>query len=405
MTAPRPSGAARLAAGLGFIAAAASGYPALAAELVSAAPHTLYVGTPRGYATAPHVDAARTRHSPGLPAPDDAHIAWRRQIPGGIGGNVVVDDAGRIFAAGLSRVTQLGADGTLQFTEPAPFSTAVAAALLSDGSRALLTRDGHVMGWSESGAPAFDVLLSAPPPSAQSTLLPLPDGGLLIAVGAWLFELDATRTLRVHAALPAAVDHTLLLGTRALAVDEQGSLFEWDRSEQPRALGAFGAPASAVLADGGVVVALTAKQTLERLDPSSGVRGELARLDPGTAPLLALVEHERWLAMRSDGTWLVAEPGAKVPGAGSPQTGINQADALVDPPGRVAWWAANAPLHLETAPGVGRELPEVRCAVPAGLVPAGPSQLVAACGSGLIWLVGPTSSADGRVEPLENVRP
>jgi len=405
MTARRRNGAALAAAALGLVASAVSGAPALAGELVTAAPLTLYVGPPRGYATAPQVDGARARHSPALPAPDDARVAWRRQIPGGIGGNVVVDDAGRIFAAGLSRVTQLGADGTLQFTEPAPFSAAVAATLLSDGSRALLTRDGHVMGWSETGAPVFDVVLPAPPPSAQSSVLPLPDGGLLIGVGSWLFELDATRTLRVHAALPAAVDHTLLLGERALAVDEQGTVFEWDRSERPHALGAFGGPASAVLADADALVALTAKRTLERLDPSSGGRGELARLDPGTTPLLALVEHERWLVMRSDGTWLVAEPGAKVPGAGSPLSGINQADALADASGRVAWWAANAPLHLETAPGVGREIPEVRCAVPASLVPAGPSQLVAACSSGLIWLLGPASSSDGRVEPLDNVRP
>jgi hypothetical protein len=109
--------------------------------------------------------------------------------------------------------------------------------------------------------------------------------------------------------------------------------------------------------------------------------------------------------MRSDGTWLIAEPGAKVPGAGSPLTGINQADALADTMGRVAWWAANAPLHLETAPGVGREIPDVRCAVPASLLPAGPSQLIAACGSGLIWLIGPASTSEGRVEPLDNVPP
>jgi hypothetical protein len=372
--------------------------PADAADLVTAEPHEFVLGPSRGFAIAVDVDPAHSRHVSSLPALEAARVVWQRQIPGGIGCNVLVDGDGRVFLTGLGRVTQLGPDGALQYSQSQGFSGAVAAALLADGTRAVLVREGRVLGWWPSGAVAFDVALEVPAASSTSSLLPLPDGGVLASVGQWLFEIDATRSVRAYAALPAAAQHTLLAGSRALVIDEQGRVFEWDRREPVRAVGSFGNPIAAALIESGSLIALSSRRGLLRMDRSDGGVHELARLDaPGVAPVLAWVAPRRWVLMKHDGSWFIAEPDVAPHGLGmrAEPGALSELELLVDATGAVAWWASEAPLHLETAPGVGRELADVRCTVPASLAPAGHGRLVAACSSGLVWLVGPEATSNG----------
>jgi hypothetical protein len=381
-----------LAAALGTAA-----LPASAAELVTARPHEFVVGAPRGYAVAPAIDTAGTRHAAALPSVESVKVAWRRNVPGGIATNLLVDSDGRIFAVGSGRVTQLSADGALQYSQSAGFSSAVAAALLADGSRAALTRDSRVLGWTSSGGLVFDVELEAPPPPSSSSLLPLPDGGVLASIGEWLFEIDATRVVRSFARLPASIQHAFVVAGRALVVDEQGRAFEWDRRELPRLVGAFGSPLVAALVDAGSLLGLTSRHSVERLDRSDGAVRELLRLDPpGALPLLGAIEPERSVIMKADGTWFVL--GSETPARPALQrasvAGPAHVSLLVDSAGTVAWWASDVPLHLETASGVGRELADVRCAAPVGLVPAGRSRVVAACNSGVVWLIGPDAASE-----------
>jgi hypothetical protein len=302
-----------------------------------------------------------------------------------------------VFIAGVGRVTQLGPDGALQYSQSESFSGAAAAALLADDTRALLTREGRLMGWSANGALAFDMMLEVPAASTSS-LLPLPDGGALASVGLWLIEIDATRSVRAYAVLPAAAQHTLLAGARAFAIDVQGRVFEWDRREPLRPMGSFGSPIAAALVDAGSLVALTSRRSLQRMARSDGGLHELARLDaPGVAPLLGRVAPGRWVLMKHDGSWFSLERDIAPHALGrrGELMALSGIELLVDSTGLVAWWASEAPLRLETAPGVGRELPDVRCSAPASLVPAGPGRLLAACGSGLVWLVGPEAISSG----------
>ena len=371
--------------------------PALGADLVTARPHAFVLGPSRGSATAPGVDPAHSRQATELPALDTARVSWRRHLPGGIGCNALVDADGRIFVAGLGRVTQLGPDGALQFSQGERFSGAVAAALLADGTRAVLTREGSLFGWSPSGAVAFELALEVPAAPSTSSLLPLPDGGALASVGAWLFEIDATRSVRAYAVLAAAAQHTLLAGARALVIDEQGRVFEWDRREPLRAMGSFGSPIVAALVDGDSLIALSSRRSLLRMARSDGGVRELARLDaPGVSPVLGRVTTGRWTLMKHDGTWFSLERDVAPHALAMRRdpAGLSDIDLLVDATGAVAWWASESPLRLETAPGVGRELSDVRCTVPASLVPAGPGRLLAACSSGLIWLVGPEPASN-----------
>jgi hypothetical protein len=382
----------RLAVGLASLAPLAS-----ATDLVTARPHEFVIGPPRGHAVAAAIDPTGSRHALVLPPVDAARALWQRHVPGGVGTNLLVDAEGRVFAVGPGRVTQLEADGTLEFSQSADFSSAAAAALLADGSRAVLSREGRVFGWSPTGAVAFVVTLEAPPSQGSSSLLPLPDGGLLASVGEWLFEIDVTRAVRAYARLPASIQHTLLVGCRTIALDARGHVFEWDRRELPRLLGAFTAPVAGVLVDAGSLLGLTTRRSVERFDRDDGGLRELLRLDPsGPAPLLASIEPGRWVVMKPDGSWFSV--GVDAPAQPSaqrvPPDAASHIALLADSMGSVAWWASEVPLHLETASGVGRELADVRCALPVSLVPAGHSRVIAACSSGVIWLVGPAPAPD-----------
>jgi hypothetical protein len=363
------------------------------ADLTTALPHTLHVGSPQGFATARDADPGRTRRAAALPEIEAAQVLWQKQVPGGVSCNVLVDEAGRAFVAGQGRISQLGPDGSLQFSTATDFAGVVSAALVGDGTRVLLTREGRVLGWSPAGALVFEVALDAPAPSGFSSLLPLPEGGVLVSLGPWLFSLDAARSPPSFASLPAAAQHTLLAERRAIAVDERGRVYEWNRREPPRLIGAFSGTVAAVVADGPSLIGVSGR-SIERLDERGELR-ELARFDaPAVAPLLALPAPVQPIAMQQDGAWsslLTGSPPSPAPrrsfGA------LTRLDLLADEHGTVAWWAAEVPLHLETAPGAGRELGEVRCAAPSSLVPAGNRRVIAACNSGAVWLIGPSASA------------
>jgi hypothetical protein len=222
---------------------------------------------------------------------------------------------------------------------------------------------------------------------------------LLVSLGPWLFSLDTTRSLRQFASLPAAVQHTLLVGRQGVAVDERGRVYAWNGREAPRRFGAFTSPVAAVAADGAALVGVSAR-SVEHLDTRGDVR-ELARFDaPGLAPLIALPAQGQPIAMQLDGVWSVlpgSVPASHLPRRQRPDT-LTRIDLLAGASGTLAWWAAEVPLHLETAPGAGRELNDVRCASPASLVPAGAGRLIAACNSGAIWLIGPDTAVDPAIQ-------
>jgi hypothetical protein len=138
-----------------------------------------------------------------------------------------------------------------------------------------------------------------------------------------------------------------------------------------------------------------AGRNIERLNPASGETHVLARFEPpGVAPLLALPAPGQPVTIKPDGVWSMLQGGAvpNPPPRRSPSDSLTRIDLIADDRGTVAWWAAEVPLHVEAAPGSGRELSDVRCAAPSSLVPAGPGRLIAACNSGAIWLVGPDPS-------------
>jgi hypothetical protein len=67
---------------------------------------------------------------------------------------------------------------------------------------------------------------------------------------------------------------------------------------------------------------------------------------------------------------------------------ITEAHLLATPNGALAWFAANAPLHLLRTGENDREITEVRCSQPVSLVPASDMSMVAACRPGQLWRIG-----------------
>ncbi len=380
--------ALRLALRLVF-ALGSSGASVAAEDLVTSLPHTLYRGPPSGIAVTFGVDWGRTRRAAELPVPASAAVLWKRQIPGGVSCNVLIDAAGRIFVAGLGRVTQLDRHGTREYSQRADFSSAAAAALLADGTRVVLTRERRLMSWSRRGAPGVDIELGAPSRFASSTLLPLPDGSLLVSIGPWLLNSSGGK-VQDHVELKDPVEHTLVVGRRVIAIDDKGNVFEWSGRSTPRARGSFGGRlTAAAVSSPEALLGVVSNRAVVELSLTTGNLRELARFPaPGLLSVLAVPADERAITMQTDGT-LVALGATLIayPRQSAPESPTD-VQLLASPDGSVAWMASNASLRLQGIELDARELPDVRCAQLASLVPAGPSKLAVACSSGQVWLIG-----------------
>jgi hypothetical protein len=373
---------------LGVWAAGASAEP-----LTPVLPQTIQRGTP-GLAIARGVDGARARRAE-LPAPGEATVLWQRRIPGGLSGDVLVDQDGNIFVAGHGRVVQLSADGRYEFTRRAEFSSAAASALLSDGQRAVLGRDGTLSAWSARGRSTFQLTLAVPPGWARGDLLPLPEGSVLVSAGAWLLQISSRGELEAYAQLPAPVAETLLDGDRAWIISEAGDVFQWDGHSPPMQRGSFAGQVNAAsLRAPGQLIALMNGNELAQWSLASGERSSLGKLDGlGAGARTSLSTGALLRVLGAGGSLfslaLDAEQGSEsMPEAQRVPAGTGE---LLSSATTVACFIANAPLLLRQQ-AAERASSEVLCAQPLSLAPAGQQRFVAACRSGQLWLLGPATS-------------
>lgn len=368
-----------------------------AADVAAALPHTLHRGAPAGWASTEGVDWARSYSMSDAPMPRAARALWQAQVPGGVSCNVLVDEEGRVFAAGQGHVTQLSREGARDYSQRTGSPAALAATLLADGTRAVLTLDGRVAAWSRKGKTRFSLDLGTPPPGAHGTLLPLPDGGVLVSLGAWLFELETSGAMRSRAVLKQGIDHTLITQERSVIIDDRGAVMTWDGESPPEQRGSFGGRVTRATRRGSsMLVGLSSDRGLIEL---SLVTGEMVVLggaeNGGLLPVLAKSANESFALMTADGTALLQGPSttpARSPSGASKPALVGQAHLLASPDGTLVSLTSNAALRVQKN-AEAHELPEVRCGHPVSLVPAGPSRVVAACSSGQLWLVGQAASA------------
>lgn len=363
--------------------------PAQATETTPARPLVLAQGTAAGFSTALGGDARRRFAARSLPRAASAEVLWRQRAPSGAFGNVLVDAAGRVFVAGDGAVLQLDADGRPEFTARGAFGIAAAAALLVDGKRSVLTRDGQLLAWSAGGALELREVLTTPARSAPLTLLPLWDGGVLASIGPWVFHVDSRGDVVRYTKLEQDVLHTLVLGRRALLVDGRGDVFEWAAFAEPERRGTFGGTVAAVApSSDDALVAVSATGALVQL--TVGEAAPPVALATSGLTLLA-VRERRTVVLRRDGHVLQLEAGDRTPSATA--LAISRAEdatAWLIAGDAVAALGTDRPLSLRDSEGE-RELTEVRCRQPSSLVSAGTERLVVACRDGSLWAIGPAS--------------
>jgi hypothetical protein len=367
------------------IAAASAATPR--EELDAALPARFVIGPPRAAAALAGVNRARDHFSEQA-LPQAAQVLWTKNIAGGIACEMLSDDAGRLFIAGLGRLTQLSADGSVEFAQSHPFSRPLAAVLLNDGTRVVLTEDLQLIGLSPAGGPRFAVRLSSVNASAPS-LLPLWDGGLLVAVGAWLLNYDARGELRASAELGERVRVTLSSGRDNLIVGARGAVYRWDGYSGVTRVGAFGrAVLDAALNRGDSIVARLAEDELAELSLATGAVTPLS--DAVTSPRSGLKrtrDRDTWAAAASSGALMLLRFAAGEPRERWPELSSPSLSWLGGSDRALATISANTPLTFHRPGALSAALP-LRCSEPASLIPAGSGRVALGCRSGPLWLLG-----------------
>jgi len=190
----------------------AAGSAARADTIDPTIPRALPVGAPRGAAPSDRIDAARTgRARTKLPHP--VVELWRRNITRGIDLLPVVDAEDNILIAvttPVPEVLKLGPDGKEVWrARVGGAPPAVPPVLLSDGTLVVITNNGQAWGIAPSGAVRFTTPLGVRGRDIEASPLALGDGGLLIASGGTLIELDRDGAVRARASLevkPGSMD-------------------------------------------------------------------------------------------------------------------------------------------------------------------------------------------------------
>lgn len=352
--------------------------------LAAPGPARFVLGPPRAAAALAGIGGARDHTSTG-PLPRSPRVLWTRTIPGGIACELLADEAGRLIVVSPGRLTQLSPEGKTELSRSYPFSRPLAAALSNDGTRVLLGASPELIGIAPGGALRFSVRLGGAN-LASPSLLPLWDGGMLVALGAWALSYDARGTLRASVELDERVRLTLQSGRDALLVGARGGVYRWDGRGGVRRAGGFNrAVLDAALGAGDSLVASLADDELAELSLQSGqVTPLLATASLPGSPRRTL-DGTRWASTTADGALLLrrgAEPSTSVA-----ERATTPLLWLQDGAGALVTATAQGGLVFHHADG-SRETLALRCTEPLSLVPVAPGRIALGCRSGELWLIG-----------------
>jgi hypothetical protein len=416
-----------------------TGSIALADAIDPSLPRAVVVGAPRGAAPSERLDAARTgRTRTRLPQPPIE--LWRRHITGGIEQLPVVDaDDNILIALTAPEAIKLGPDGKEIWRVRLGAASPVAPPVLtSDGTMVVITAAGQAWGISPNGAVRFTTPLGVRGRDIETTPLPLRDGGLVVASGPTLLELDRDGAVRARTALdtkPGSPDSRVTgallaappgdasLAGATLFTTETGAVYSFRPPGLPRKLGSFGglAKKGAVLVDARTLLAVVENRRIVALDLPTGtthVRASAAplgffdgpvTLGPASRGGLALVAHQSGLLLGFDAAGneklrLALEKPPPAPDAGAPGAsgGVMGGSIgffgpielkpspplIVDPAGSIGFARVNGRVGVVGPEGNLALAGERVCSAPIGVVPAGDKRMLLACRDGGVWLYG-----------------
>jgi hypothetical protein len=267
----------------------------------------------------------------------------------------------------------------------------------------VVTTGGEVLGVSSSGALRFRTDLAATTRGGRVSPLPLENGGVALALGAEVVELDGDGAVRARSPLgERAIGPLVRTAAGILATGESGAVYRIHPPDAPDRLGTFqGDPgAGAAAADGRTLLAIVDHRRLMAFDLVTGTTNQ--RFGAGVASLDGPV------AVGPQGTALFTTFAGSLVGVdasgvevrrtslerSSRDGGVNPATVAESPPlltdddGRVAFARFSGAVGIVSPQGSVELAEGMTCSMPVALAPAGPGQIVVVCRDGGIVLLG-----------------
>ncbi len=398
-------------------------------------PRVAVVGAPRGAAPSERLDPQRTGRTT-VKLPQSPVELWRRHAGGPLDFPPIIDASGGIYVA-LTQgdVIKLSPESKEQWRSRAGSSGALAApALLADGTFVVINAAGQAVGLAPNGAVRFNVSLGVRGRDIDVAPLPLANGGLAIAAGSTLLEIDRDGVIRARTMLPERSSESaapaLERATGALVASpegvvvtaESGAVYLFRSPGTPRKVGSLGGiPKRGGLLEGPrTLVAIVDNRRVVALDLMAGtttVRSTaalslydgpptLGRAPSGDVITLFASQGGTMIGVDALGNERVRVALEKPPpsadaGAPGPLVGPGGFGAfsvvldlkpspplVVDPSGRVAFVRTGGRAGVVTPQGKVEVASERVCAQPIAVIPAGDKRLLIACKDGSLTMYG-----------------
>jgi len=280
---------------------------------------------------------------------------------------------------------------------------AAAPAILSDGTRVVLTSAPELFAVHRSGELRFRKPLPAPPMRFAAPPLPLDDGGLVIAVSGELMRVEPNGEIWARASLDDPVRALVRSGGGIAVVTQRGEVYSWRPPELPKRLGSFGGRVddgaalsgptrlTAVVAHTRLVdLSLASGARASRTDGAMALKGPPAVLASGEVRLVsadgALVGYD---ARGRETLHMALEPPIAVGDSGAPPPSLLSAPPIViDSEGRVGFVRPGLDAGVVASDGSVSTAKGAACVDPVSIAPAGARRMVVACRSGLLFMLG-----------------
>lgn len=396
--------------------------PARAERVNAALPSVVAVGAPRAPGPVDRVDLARTGRSK-VPLPSAPVEIMRRPVGAGAQPPVVLGDGTIAVALSTPEVVRFAQDGTEVSRARIGAAPAVKQpVVLPNGGLAVLTSAPSVVFLRRTGKVAAAVPLARTTfpfslGGADGTVIafvPTLDGGVVVASGRSIVEIDASGQIGLEATLPERerLASDLIRGPDGwLAITQSGAVYRIKAPGEPKRLGGFGAGVTGTpaLLDARSLVAQVGASRIASLDLETGVvvtrvaesgvfafDGAFVADSKGAlwtttteGLLLGFGPSGEEISRASvDRAVAIGTPLAAVGRSTVVQPVVHRAVLLADPDGRVAFARTGGKVGVRSPDGRVAIAPERGCSSPATLLPISRGKMVLSCKEGAIVVYG-----------------
>jgi hypothetical protein len=374
-------------------------------------PVTIVVGPSPGFSPMGRVDGGRRGRAHDA-LPEHPKVLWRRAGRGGLDfAPLAVDARGAVLvpSATLPELSQITPDGTEQWRAATGAGPSVTGSLiLGDGTRFVATSAGEARGFTPQGKARFVTQLDPQERNAKVGLLPVEDGGVAIAAGHEVIEVDANGKLRQRTRVPERISGALvatLTGTVATASSGAAYVVRAGYAQRVGTLGGDPSESGASSPDGRTLWAVVDHQRVVSLDLATGATEvRFAVTDQSLHGPVVFGRGDTFVFLTWTGVLItVAKVGADVrrtplePRFATLITDAGRVDfaaldesppPVTDPEGRIGFARVGGRVGVVTPDGAVNLVTTPSCSSPAALAPAGVRRMVVGCRDGAILMIG-----------------